>query len=573
LDGIVNPKEVSTNQKMDDQMVTKSEIIEVIEQPITKVNECVVDEDLEMAVNKALLESDSKFCAVLDASPIPVDIAQSESDDKITAEPGNGDSFRIEITTPSSTGKSKESTLKSNDNDDDTQTVNAESYDAEPTEQPLPEVVEPMFTEETESESKKNELVLLENADSQLVVKTQEVTASATSSIDIPSLEDLVKSMDTELELASMAKDDDIPLIKNLEIEPKADLKASTEGMVEIMEQLKILEMNEVMMNTADIIDLKIAFQDETECGDQKEESQCTFPIPLTITIDVDEIMKSVMQREGEKKRIAAPTPPTEKIDRSVIRKRRNSLGTGTAVEVLKKSPRIKKLQKSLSLEKSSESITNSVRSGQDELRGSNSSSASHSNKTRRNVRQSWRSGSKVEVYSKRKKQWMEGVVVKVFVDAEGEWLEVRYGKKWTKEISRNSQHIRAVPEEDAIEHDSETDDHVSDGITPSNLISPSQWHGAESERKQKVEVHLEEDEATALMWKCVENNVMNMVNSAQQLKDITKLLEMKGVGPKQIDRRIRENSKVTTALQSVHGSIEWLRDIIIDSDYSHTLM
>jgi len=58
--------------------------------------------------------------------------------------------------------------------------------------------------------------------------------------------------------------------------------------------------------------------------------------------------------------------------------------------------------------------------------------------------RESWRKGSKVEMYSEKAKQWMKGEVLDIFEDHEGEWLVVKAGYR-TGEIQRFSNFIRAV--------------------------------------------------------------------------------------------------------------------------------
>eukprot|EP01083_Nonionella_stella_P184818 672256_1 len=60
-------------------------------------------------------------------------------------------------------------------------------------------------------------------------------------------------------------------------------------------------------------------------------------------------------------------------------------------------------------------------------------------------IRKSWRKGSRVEVYSRGREKWMKGVVARVFVDEEGEWLEIQYGQnnKMFEESPRDSTYIR----------------------------------------------------------------------------------------------------------------------------------
>ena len=471
-----------------------------------------IDGDIENAVNQALLESDSMFCAVLDPSPIPVlDHLDgiNKSRPKLNAEPESEDVLRITITTPSSTvrsnlsNESNGSNVQSTPSGDGTKSLMDQSQiDKESTvnAEAVIEKTQPIFIEK--KGWRKGNLLehLRENADNQLIVKTEErsISASVTSSVDIPSLEDLVKSVEVESQRDVQTKDSDIGSNDNQQdTDQMVGVKTSTEGMAEIMEQLRVLEMNEVMMNTTDIIDLNIVFEDDSKSTksnhDGVEQKESSFPIPMTITIDTaamiqSAVLKECEQREQtERKRIAAPTPPTEKNKR----KRQNSLGSDIEVKSIRKSPKIKKLEKSLEMKRSFKS-----------------------------------------------------------------------------RIADTVESVENVGTDKEDENDEDT--------SPTNLIPFDQWEqmtdggvrkGSENGKKW------EEDGEVALTWKCFENNLMNIIGSAQQMKDIHALLRMKGLDQKAIDRKIRENVKVTTALKSVHESLEWIRDIIIDSEYSHSLM
>ena len=138
------------------------------------------------------------------------------------------------------------------------------------------------------------------------------------------------------------------------------------------------------------------------------------------------------------------------------------------------------------------------------------------------------------------------------------------------KKASRSST-VETVENAENEETENEDDE------TPSNLIPFEQWEGAKGvervEQRKGSGTEREEEGEAALVWKCFENTVMSIAGSAQQLKDLNVLLQMKGIGQQEIDRKIRGNPKMIEALQSVHGAIEWIRDIIIDSDYSHSLM
>merc|ERR1712130_846611 len=60
-------------------------------------------------------------------------------------------------------------------------------------------------------------------------------------------------------------------------------------------------------------------------------------------------------------------------------------------------------------------------------------------------IRNSWKKGSKIEIYSEGQRRWEKGEIVKVFRDNEGEWLLIKYAGFRTKEIQRFSNYIRAI--------------------------------------------------------------------------------------------------------------------------------
>jgi len=59
--------------------------------------------------------------------------------------------------------------------------------------------------------------------------------------------------------------------------------------------------------------------------------------------------------------------------------------------------------------------------------------------------RNSWKSGSKVEIYSEGQRKWQKGEITKIFNDNEGEWLVIKYAGFRTKEIQRFSNYIRPI--------------------------------------------------------------------------------------------------------------------------------
>jgi len=59
--------------------------------------------------------------------------------------------------------------------------------------------------------------------------------------------------------------------------------------------------------------------------------------------------------------------------------------------------------------------------------------------------RNSWKLGSKVEIYSEGQRKWQKGEIMKIFTDNEGEWLVIKYAGFRTKEIQRFSNYIRPI--------------------------------------------------------------------------------------------------------------------------------
>merc|ERR1719273_2253995 len=58
-------------------------------------------------------------------------------------------------------------------------------------------------------------------------------------------------------------------------------------------------------------------------------------------------------------------------------------------------------------------------------------------------IRQSWKKGSTVEVLSKTLGKWFLGTIKEIEVDEEGEWLMINYAKNRSKETQRFYEDIR----------------------------------------------------------------------------------------------------------------------------------
>ena len=58
-------------------------------------------------------------------------------------------------------------------------------------------------------------------------------------------------------------------------------------------------------------------------------------------------------------------------------------------------------------------------------------------------LRNEWKVGSFVEIYSNSKRKWFLGEIITIFDDNEGEWLEIRYNKSMSKQVQRYSSDIR----------------------------------------------------------------------------------------------------------------------------------
>ena len=61
-------------------------------------------------------------------------------------------------------------------------------------------------------------------------------------------------------------------------------------------------------------------------------------------------------------------------------------------------------------------------------------------------IRKSWKTGSKLQIYSESKKQWYSGKIERIFRDAEGEWLAIKYAGFNMKEVQRYTEFIRPIP-------------------------------------------------------------------------------------------------------------------------------
>ena len=60
------------------------------------------------------------------------------------------------------------------------------------------------------------------------------------------------------------------------------------------------------------------------------------------------------------------------------------------------------------------------------------------------NIRNGWKLGSRVEIYSESQEKWIKGVIIKIFNDDQGEWLVIKYTKP-TKQIQRFNQFVRPI--------------------------------------------------------------------------------------------------------------------------------
>ena len=352
----------------------------------------------------------------------------------------------------------------------------------------------------------------------ELDVPALDVDASVTSSIEIPSLANLLKSVEPNRDQnAANTKDNhkaDLQQTKNGEINP---MRHSTEDIEEILEQLKALETKELLMNTDKIVDIDIVVDGEgknenkTGNGNQiaieNEEKtvSSTFPIKMKISIDTKEIISELSDSipMPESNDMSIPTPPER--EPSIPVDPQNA----ASIDSIKKSPRKRKLEEALNLH---------LQNGDSKVKAlalGNSDSDKKENKN-----------------------------------------------------------------EDKIENED---------IAPSNLIPWDEWEidqrrsgsvssaGIANVTKEVEEdgnaKEIEKDEEMKLLWNCFENNLSNFANSAQQLQNLGELLKMKGLTKEKIDNKIRKNEKMRKNLESIYGSIQWIKDIMIDADFSHTFM
>merc|ERR1712228_191936 len=358
----------------------------------------------EEVVNKAMLDSDSTFCAVPDPQNAEKQIIEE-------------DMLRITVSTPSQTTKSLDFEKVENAETESTDDNNVEIVEIEDKKLIKCEefqVDEPMFIQK--NGWKKENILEYLKADNNILEflnNASSIDISAASSIDIPSLENLVKSKD---------------MFKQKEIKQNEDLNTSTDGIKQIMKQLKALEATDILLNDAkDLIDLQIVFDDEE--NNEMELPLSSFPIPCIVKIDLDQIITDLYPK---KQRINSnPTPPIEK-------KQNVHLAVHKTPDSMKKSPRKIKLEKTL---------------------------------------------------------------------------------------------------------------------------------------KKRIENKPNDEKEIDLLLDCFANNLSNFGNSAKQLHSLSLLLKMKNLSREQMKDKIKENKKLKDNLDSIYESIEWIRDIIIDSHYSHKLL
>ena len=107
-------------------------------------------------------------------------------------------------------------------------------------------------------------------------------------------------------------------------------------------------------------------------------------------------------------------------------------------------------------------------------------------------------------------------------------------------------------------------------------MIPWEEWEKQESVSSKGTVVNEDKstnDEEVALLWTCFENNLIGFANAAQQLKTLSKLLQIKGLTKEQIEDKMKKDGKLRQNLESIYSSTQWIRDIMIDSDYSDTFM
>jgi len=64
-------------------------------------------------------------------------------------------------------------------------------------------------------------------------------------------------------------------------------------------------------------------------------------------------------------------------------------------------------------------------------------------------IRQNWKTGSKIQIFSGSKKDWFVGDIISIIHDEEGEWLEIKYDK-YSKQVQRYSTDIKPIDDENA---------------------------------------------------------------------------------------------------------------------------
>ena len=63
---------------------------------------------------------------------------------------------------------------------------------------------------------------------------------------------------------------------------------------------------------------------------------------------------------------------------------------------------------------------------------------------TKQSIRNSWKQGSRVEIYSASQAKWNSGKITKIYNDDEGEWLVIKYAGS-TKEVQRFNESVRPI--------------------------------------------------------------------------------------------------------------------------------
>jgi len=473
--------------------------------------EAVEEEKVE---NKNPLESDSAFCPVAVNSD-DTDIAQN---DDVTAEIKKAEEetlehalLKITVSTPS--GTVHENVLKKVevdvDVDEDEGQMSVVKEEEEKNEL-LPVVDEPMFIEQ--SAWKKENIVehlkkdILQSEEVEFAEDTDvetdnkdpnkldieeaaaahSLSVSATSSIEIPSIQDLLKNeSNTEVdgEEETNAKEQ---LNSTGNGEPINVNMSTEDDLADILKQLKELESKEVLLNAEQLIDVQIVLGPNG--SEEKDLSgSATFPIALKIALDTNEFADGV---QGKQELEEKPEPETQ----SSI----DSHPRSSPVPV----PSVLCNEKEVGSTMSTQSVE--------------SSESPKKRKVRNALLGKAQSDSNSDVESE--------ASVKV------ERLE--------------------------------------------NLIPAEEWEKMKSPQLKQRKAENEQRNAEAeLLWNCFERNVASFANGAQQLRDLSVLLKMKGVSKTEMNDKILKNERLKRQLNAIYSSLEWMREIVIDSDYSHTLM